>query len=192
MDDYYVHETACVDEGARIGKGTRIWHFCHIMPRAEIGENCILGQNTFVGSGVKIGNHCKIQNNVSVYEGVTLEDGVFCGPSCVFTNVIDPRSFYPKGGKYVPTLVRRGATIGANATILCSITIGEHAFIGAGSTVTADVPDYALVYGVPAKIRGWVCNCGAKLSFHDGKSRCTQCGNAFTLSPPATVTPAIH
>ena len=192
MADYFVHESAYIDEGVRIGEATSIWHFCHIMSQAEIGENCVLGQNTFVGRGVKIGDNCKIQNNVSVYEGVTLEDGVFCGPSCVFTNVLDPRSFYPKGGQYVSTLVRRGATIGANATILCGITIGAHAFVGAGSVVTTDLPDYALAYGTPAKVRGWMCQCGKKLTFQDGTARCVQCHRSFNLSSSGTVLMTEH
>jgi UDP-2-acetamido-3-amino-2,3-dideoxy-glucuronate N-acetyltransferase len=182
MSEYFVHESAYVDEGVSIGKGTRIWHFCHIMAGAKIGENCTLGQNTFVGRGVKIGNSCKIQNNVSVYEGVTLEDGVFCGPSCVFTNDPNPRALYSKGSQYLPTLVRCGASIGANATILCGITIGRQALIGAGSVVTADVPDYAIVYGVPAKVQGWICECGTKLSFKNGEACCSACGRELVFS----------
>ena len=187
MSDYYVHESTYVDDGVRIGNGTRIWHFCHIMSGAEIGENCNLGQNVFVGRGVQIGDRCKIQNNVSVYEGVRLEEGVFCGPSCVFINDLNPRSLHPKGGHYVPTLVRRGATIGANATIVCGVTIGEHAFIGAGSVVTTDVPGYALVYGTPARVSGWMCECGTRLSFDNGRATCTQCHRSFTFSAPAKV-----
>ena len=188
MGDYYLHESSLVDAGAQIGKGTMIWHFCHIMPGAEIGENCTLGQNIFVGQGVKIGNNCKIQNNVSVYEGVTLEDGVFCGPSCVFTNDLNPRANFPKGGRHLSTLVRRGTSIGANATIVCGITIGEYAFIGAGSVVTADVPSYALAYGVPAKVRGWACECGTKLHFLQNSTCCSLCHRRFTFAPPSTVT----
>lgn len=182
MVDYFVHESAWIDKGARIGKGTKVWHFCHIMPSAEIGENCTLGQNTFIGQGVKIGNNCKIQNNVSVYEGVTLEDGVFCGPSCVFTNDLNPRALYPKGGRFVLTVVRHGASIGANATIICGVTIGRHAFVGAGSVVTRDVSDYALVRGVPAKFHGWVCECGTKLVVRSGSVRCHTCQREFCLS----------
>lgn len=187
MADFFLHESSYVDEGARIGMGSRIWHFCHIMADAVIGESCNLGQNTFIGRGVRIGSNCKIQNNVSIYEGVTLEDGVFCGPSCVFTNVPNPRATYPRGGEYVPTLVRQGATIGANATIVCGVTIGRHAFVGAGSVVTTDVPDYALVYGVPAKHRGWMCECGTALAFEGSGCRCSQCGREYALEPPDKV-----
>ncbi|MBI4202477.1 MAG: N-acetyltransferase [Chloroflexi bacterium] len=187
MSDFYVHESSILDPGVRVGKGTRIWHFCHIMSGAEIGEDCNLGQNTFVGRNVKIGNKCKIQNNVSVYEGVTLEDGVFCGPSCVFTNDLNPRALYPKQGDYVPTLVRHGASIGANVTIVCGVTIGRWAFIGAGAVVTNDVPDYALVYGVPAQLRGWVCECGVKLEFKGSEAVCTACERSYVLSPHGTV-----
>ena len=188
MVDYFVHESAYVDESVRIGKGTRIWHFSHVMPGAEIGDHCTLGQNVYVGRGIKIGPYCKIQNNVSVYEGVTLEEGVFCGPSCVFTNVRNPRSLNPVHGRYVSTLVRHGATIGANATIICGVTIGQYAFIGAGSTVTGDVPDYALAYGVPARVHGWVCRCGERLSFEEEQTRCSHCSRSFTFSAPSTVT----
>ena len=179
MTNYYIHESSIIDPGVRIGNGTKIWHFCHVMTDAEIGENCTLGQNIFVGRDVKIGNNCKIQNNVSVYEGVTLEDEVFCGPSCVFTNDNNPRSVYSKGGKFLPTTVRRGATIGANATIVCNTTIGRHAFIGAGSVVTKDVPDYGLVYGVPGELHGWTCECGSKLNFAGASAVCSECSLAF-------------
>ena len=161
--NFYVHETSVVEPGAEIGTGTKIWHFCHIMPRAVIGKNCILGQNVFIGSGVKIGNGVKIQNNVSVYEGVILEDGVFCGPSATFTNVINPRSEIERKEEFRKTLIRRGATLGANSTILCGVTIGSYAMVGAGAVVTKDLPDYALAYGVPCQVRGWVCVCGNSL-----------------------------
>ena len=188
MSAPFVHPTSIVDDGVSIGDGTRIWHFCHVMPEAEIGSQCNVGQNVFVGRGVKIGNNCKIQNNVSVYEGVTLEDGVFCGPSCVFTNDPNPRAMYPKSAdSYPPTLVRRGASIGANATIVCGVTIGAHAFIGGGSVVTSDVPGYALVYGVPARLHGWMCECGSRLEFEGPDSRCPACQREFTLSSPDTV-----
>lgn len=183
MLDYFVHPSSYVDEGAKIGKGTKIWHFCHIMSGAEIGENCTLGQNVFVQSNVKIGNFCKIQNNVSIYEGVILEDYVFCGPSMVFTNVKDPRCKYPQRGSehYIKTLVREGASIGANATIVCGTTIGRHAFIAAGAVVTKDVPDYALMIGVPARLKGWVCECGKILPEFKEQVQCPRCGFKYRL-----------
>lgn len=156
----FIHESAYVDEGAKIGKGTKIWHFCHVMPGAVIGERCNLGQNVVVMPGTRLGNNVKVQNNVSVYEGVELEDDVFCGPSMVFTNVLNPRSHVSRKHEYQRTLVRRGASIGANATILCGVTIGEYAFVGAGAVVTNDVRDFELVIGVPARSKGWICQCG--------------------------------
>jgi len=156
----FIHPTAFVDDGAVIGAGTKIWHFVHVMPGAVIGAECSLGQNVFVADRVRIGDRVKIQNNVSVYEGVTLEDGVFCGPSAVFTNVFNPRAEVERKDEYRPTLVRRGASLGANCTIVCGNTIGAFAFIGAGAVVTSDVPDHALMVGVPARRRGWVCACG--------------------------------
>jgi len=175
-NDYFVHPTAVVDPGAKIGKGTKIWHFSHIMGGAEIGENCVIGQNCFVGARAKLGNNVKLQNNVSVYDLVTLEDGVFVGPSAVFTNDLNPRAPYPKGGKWLPTLVKKGATIGANATILSNLTIGKWAFVGAGAVVTRDVPDYALVVGVPARVVGWMCECGNRIEFDDkGNGKCIKC-----------------
>jgi UDP-2-acetamido-3-amino-2,3-dideoxy-glucuronate N-acetyltransferase len=180
---YYVHPSAYVDQPCTIGDGTKIWHFCHIMPHAQIGRNCILGQNVFIASGVKIGDNVKIQNNVSVYAGVELEDDVFCGPSCVFTNVINPRAQIVRRDEYLPTLVRRGATIGANATIICDVTIGRYAFIGAGAVVRGDVPDYALMLGVPAKQHGWMSRHGYRLSLPDaeGIMRCPQSGWRYQL-----------
>ena len=155
--DYFVHESSYIDENVRIGKGTKIWHFCHIQEGAKIGENCSFGQNVNVSNNVIIGNECKVQNNVSIYEGVELEDGVFCGPSCVFTNDLSPRARYPKGkAGYKRTLIKEGASIGANATIVCGNVIGKYSMIAAGAAVTKDVPDYALVAGVPAKIIGKV------------------------------------
>ena len=155
--DYFVHESSYIDENVRIGKGTKIWHFCHIQEGAKIGENCSFGQNVNVSNNVIIGNECKVQNNVSIYEGVELEDGVFCGPSCVFTNDLSPRARYPKGkAGYKRTLIKEGASIGANATIVCGHVIGKYSMIAAGAVVTKDVPDYALVAGVPAKIIGKV------------------------------------
>ncbi len=161
---YFVHSSAFVDEPCRIGKDTRIWHFCHIMKDATIGRDCILGQNVFVASHVVIGNNVKIQNNVSLYTGVELEDDVFCGPSCVFTNVVNPRSQIVRRDRYQQTLVRSGATIGANATLLCGATIGRYAFVGAGAVIRGDVPDYALMLGVPARQRGWMSRHGHRLS----------------------------
>jgi UDP-2-acetamido-3-amino-2,3-dideoxy-glucuronate N-acetyltransferase len=174
-----IHPTAVVDPGAVIGEGTRIWHFCHIGPAARIGRDCVLGQNVYVGRAI-LGDRCKIQNNVSVYDAVVLEDGVFCGPSMVFTNVVNPRALVERKHEFRPTLVRRGATIGANATILCGVTIGVHAFVGAGAVVTRDVPDHALVVGNPARRTGWMCACGIKLA-GAGKVRCTACGTTYSI-----------
>lgn len=187
--DYFVHPSSYVDEPCEIGAGTRIWHFCHIMAGARIGERCNLGQNVFVGSGVVIGNNVKIQNNVSVYPGVELEDDVFCGPSCVFTNVINPRSQIVRHHEYRRTLVRRGATIGANATIVCGVTIGRYAFIGAGAVVTSDVPDYALMVGVPARRRGWMSRHGHRLPEPDadGIMVCPQSGWRYREVEPGVV-----
>jgi UDP-2-acetamido-3-amino-2,3-dideoxy-glucuronate N-acetyltransferase len=163
MNKTFIHETAIVDSGAEIGEGTKIWHFCHVMGSAEMGENCILGQNVFVGNNAKLGNNVKVQNNVSVYEGVICEDDVFLGPSIVFTNVVNPRSFVERKNQFKTTLVKKGATIGANATILCGVTLGEYCFIGAGAVVTNDVKPFALMTGVPAKQTGWVSRTGAVL-----------------------------
>lgn len=182
MTDYFVHQSSYVDDGAKVGKDTKIWHFCHVMPGAAIGERCSLGQNVVVMSGVKIGNNVKIQNNVSIYEGVELEDDVFCGPSCVFTNVINPRSHVSRKAEYQRTWVRRGASIGANATIVCGVTLGAFAFVGAGAVVTTDVPDYALVVGVPAKQVGWACACGVRLIVRHGEATCSACGRAYRES----------
>jgi UDP-2-acetamido-3-amino-2,3-dideoxy-glucuronate N-acetyltransferase len=182
MSDYFVHESAFVDDGAQVGAGTKIWHFCHVMPGAVIGESCSFGQNVFVANKVKIGNHVKVQNNVSIYEGVILEDYVFCGPSMVFTNVKTPRSAYPRNtsADYATTLVKYGASIGANATVVCGVTIGEWAFVAAGAVVTRDVPPHALVMGMPAEIMAWVCECGAKLWFEDSdEAVCTECGKTY-------------
>lgn len=158
------HPTAVIDEDVSIGAGTKIWHFSHVLKDTCIGRQCTIGQNVVIGPHVRIGDGCKIQNNVSVYQGVTLEDEVFCGPSIVFTNVFTPRAAIPKMHELRPTLVQKGASIGANSTIVCGITIGRYAFVGAGSVVTRDVPSYALVYGNPARLRGWVCVCGEKLN----------------------------
>ncbi len=182
MADYFVHESSYVDQGAQIGKGTKIWHFCHIMPGAVIGERCNLGQNVVVMGGTRLGDNVKVQNNVSIYEGVELEDDVFCGPSCVFTNVMNPRSHVSRKHEYRKTLVRRGATIGANATIVCGATLGEYAFIGAGAVVTSDVPAYALMVGVPARRAGWMCQCGERLSLTGGTGSCAACGATYEES----------
>jgi UDP-2-acetamido-3-amino-2,3-dideoxy-glucuronate N-acetyltransferase len=182
MPDYFAHSSSFIDDGATIGAGTRIWHFCHIMPGAVLGQRCNLGQNVVVMPGVRIGNDVKIQNNVSVYEGVTLEDEVFCGPSCVFTNVINPRSHLSRKAEYLPTLVRRGATIGANATVICGATIGEWAFIGAGAVVRGSVPAYALMLGVPARQVGWMCRCGVRLEVQRGLATCASCGSRYRES----------
>ena len=159
----FIHESSYVDDGASVGDGTKIWHFCHVMPGAIIGERCSLGQNVVVMPGTRIGDNVKIQNNVSIYEGVEIEDDVFCGPSMVFTNVINPRSAVSRKHEYQRTLVRRGATIGANATVVCGVTLGEYAFVGAGAVVTKDVGAFALVTGVPARQVGWMCRCGERL-----------------------------
>jgi UDP-2-acetamido-3-amino-2,3-dideoxy-glucuronate N-acetyltransferase len=174
----FVHESAYVDDGARIGAGTRVWHFCHVLGGAVIGERSSLGQNVVVMNGTRIGNNVKIQNNVSIYDGVELEDDVFCGPSMVFTNVINPRSHVSRKNEYRRTLVRRGASIGANATIICGVTLGEYAFIGAGAVVSSDVSDYALMVGVPARRIGWMCQCGERLP-DSGRGECAVCGSTY-------------
>jgi UDP-2-acetamido-3-amino-2,3-dideoxy-glucuronate N-acetyltransferase len=177
--DVFIHETACVEEPMEISEGTQVWHYSHIMSGVKVGRNCILGQNVFIGSGAVLGDRNKIQNNVSVYDGVVLEDDVFCGPSMVFTNVFNPRSFISRKKEFRKTVVRKGATIGANATIVCGNEIGQYALIGAGSVVTNDIPDYALVYGNPGKIKGWVCQCAAGITFRSGKAVCQACGKKY-------------
>jgi UDP-2-acetamido-3-amino-2,3-dideoxy-glucuronate N-acetyltransferase len=172
--EYTVHETAIIDEGAEIGSGSRVWHWVHVCAGAKIGENVSLGQNVFVGNKVNIGNKCKIQNNVSIYDDVTLEEGVFCGPSMVFTNVYNPRSLIERKDEYLQTLVRKGATLGANCTIVCGITIGEYAFVGAGALINKNVKPYALMVGVPAKQIGWMSQYGKKLDL-------PQTGHAETI-----------
>ena len=186
MADYFKHESAYIDKGAFVGKETMIWHFCHIMSGARIGRNCTLGQNVFVHSNVTIGSYCKIQNNISVYEWVVLEDYVFCGPSMVFTNIRGPRCKYPHRGTafYVSTRVREGATIGANATIVCENSIGKHAFIAAGAVVTRDVADFALMAGVTARRISWACECGVILPEVSKNVICPRCGLAYTLKEP--------
>ncbi len=178
---YYVHPTSTVDKPSSIGRGTRIWHYSHIMPEAQIGESCIVGQNVLIGSGVTVGDRVKIQNNVSVYTGVTLEDEVFCGPSVVFTNVMNPRSAIQHREPFQQTVVQKGATLGANATIICGITIGKYAFVGAGAVVTKDVSDYGLVLGNPGHICGWVCECGTRLHLTIDQTVCSNCQRAYTL-----------
>jgi len=180
MANYFIHDSSHLGDNTIIGCGTKIWHFCHIQSNSSIGENCTLGQNVYVGSNVKIGDNCKIQNNVSVYEGIELEDYVFCGPSCVFTNDLTPRCKYPKNNEIRPkTIVKYGASIGANATIVCGHVIGRHAMIGAGAVITKDVPDYALMLGVPARQAGWICECGEILP---GYYQCNQCGRKYQIS----------
>jgi UDP-2-acetamido-3-amino-2,3-dideoxy-glucuronate N-acetyltransferase len=182
--DYYQHPSAIVDEGARIGEGSRIWHFVHVCGGARIGKDVSLGQNVFVGNEVVIGDHCKIQNNVSIYDNVTLKEAVFCGPSMVFTNVYAPRSLINRKGEYLDTLVNRGATLGANCTIVCGITIGEFAFVGAGAVITKDVPAYALMVGVPARQVGWMSEFGERLNLPlkgDAEDVCPHTGVRYVL-----------
>ena len=176
--DAFVHESAYVDEGATIGAGTKVWHFCHVLGGAVIGERCSFGQNVVVMNGTRVGNNVKVQNNVSIYEGVELEDDVFCGPSMVFTNVLNPRAHVSRRHEFRKTLVRRGATIGANATIVCGTTLGEYAFVGAGAVVADHVQDYALVVGVPGRRIGWMCQCGERLP-DSGTGTCAVCGSSY-------------
>jgi UDP-2-acetamido-3-amino-2,3-dideoxy-glucuronate N-acetyltransferase len=188
--EYFVHESSYVDEPCFIGPGTKIWHFSHVMKNSTMGSGCNIGQNVVISPDVTIGNNVKIQNNVSVYTGCILEDDVFCGPSMVFTNVINPRSHVARKDEYKTTLVRRGASLGANCTVVCGTTVGRYAFVGAGSVVTRDVPDYALAYGNPARVRGWMCACGIGMEFGaDGRGTCEACGAKYTKSGEQ-VTPA--
>jgi UDP-2-acetamido-3-amino-2,3-dideoxy-glucuronate N-acetyltransferase len=184
IKNYFVHDSSYVDEGATIGKGTKIWHFSHVSKGAVIGEKCQLGQNVFVGGDVSIGNGVKVQNNVSIYDKVILEDYVFCGPSCTFTNVFNPRSEYPRDREkgFRKTVVGRGASLGANSTIVCGNNIGKYAFIGAGAVVTKDVPAYALFYGNPGRVRGWMCECGEKLEFGERSQASCKCGKEYRRS----------
>lgn len=183
MSEYQVHPTAVIDEGAQIGRGTRIWHFCHLMEGAVVGEDCNIGQNVFIDNNTHIGNRVKIQNQVSVYNGVTIEDDVFLGPSMVFTNVINPRSFIERKEEFQPTYVRRGATLGANSTVICGVEIGEYAMVGAGAVVTRSVLPYALVKGNPARQTGWVSKGGYKLQFDEfNKAVCPVSGDRYRLS----------
>jgi UDP-2-acetamido-3-amino-2,3-dideoxy-glucuronate N-acetyltransferase len=178
---YFVHESSYVDEGCQIGEGTKIWHFSHVMKGSVIGPACNIGQNVVVSPGVRLGRGCKIQNNVSLYTGVVLEDFVFCGPSMVFTNVVNPRSEVVRRDEYKATLVKQGASIGANATVVCGITIGQYAFVGAGAVVTRDVPDFALVIGNPARRSGWMCRCGVKLRTNGATTSCGACATPYIL-----------
>lgn len=184
--DYFVHESSYVDQPCSIGSGTKVWHFSHVMKNSRIGANCNIGQNVVISPDVAIGNNVKIQNNVSIYTGCILEDDVFCGPSMVFTNVVNPRSHVVRKNEYQPTLIRKGASLGANCTVVCGVTIGRYAFVGAGSVVTRDIPDYALVYGNPARQRGWMCACGISLEFSgnddEGLSKCRACGADYLKS----------
>ncbi|GAA4379256.1 acyltransferase [Hymenobacter koreensis] len=192
--EYYAHPTAILDEGCRVGAGTRIWHFCHVSAGAELGEGCSLGQNVFVADGVRLGNNVKVQNNVSLYTGVECADDVFLGPSVVFTNVRNPRSAVPRRHEYQATQLARGVTIGANTTIVCGVKLGEYAFVGAGSVVTRDVPAYALVYGNPAKRRGWMSRLGHRLQFDEkGYAACPESSEVYCLSSQSQlicITPA--
>lgn len=182
MSEYFAHSTACIDEGCRIGKGTKIWHFSHVMKGAIIGESCNIGQNVVISPDVVLGNNVKVQNNVSIYTGVVCEDDVFIGPAAVFTNVINPRSAYPRRDHYMKTLVGKGASIGANSTIICGLTLGAYSFIGAGAVVTKDVPDYALIIGNPGQFAGWMSKAGHKLSFDTkGYATCPETGEKYNL-----------
>lgn len=179
MDNVFIHESSYVDQPCEIGQNSKIWHFTHVMSGSKIGENCNIGQNVVISTGVVLGNNVKIQNNVSVYTGVICEDDVFLGPSMVFTNVINPRSHVNRKNEYRKTVVKVGASIGANATIICGHTIGRYAFVGAGAVVTKDIPDFALVVGNPARIAGWICKCGEKLQFNDNYASCSVCNGRY-------------
>lgn len=188
--NYFIHKSSYIDQNVKIGRGTKIWHFSHILQGTKIGKNCIIGQNVMIGPDVSIGNGCKIQNNVSIYKGVTLEDDVFCAPSCVFTNVYNPRAFIERKREFLLTLVKKGATIGANATIICGVSIGKYAFVGAGAVVNKDVPDYALVVGVSAKQIGWICKCGMTLKnfAKNGTVGCKNCRSIYKLEKDKLIT----
>jgi UDP-2-acetamido-3-amino-2,3-dideoxy-glucuronate N-acetyltransferase len=180
---FSVHESAYVDEGATVGEGTRIWHFSHVLPGARIGQNCVIGQNVSVGARAVIGDSCKVQNNVSIYDDVIIENDVFCGPSMVFTNVLTPRAHVNRKSEYSRTLVRRGATLGANCTVVCGHEVGEYAMVGAGAVVTRNVPPHALVVGNPARQMGWVCHCGERLHFAGGSAGCARCSRRYRERP---------
>ncbi len=188
MSEYFVHPTSIIDEACDIGEGTRIWHFSHVLRNSRIGKNCNIGQNVMIGPDVCIGSNCKIQNNVSVYKGVRLEDDVFCGPSVVFTNVLNPRSHVNRRDEFRETRIERGASLGANATVLCGVRVGRYALVGAGSVVTKDVPPHALVFGNPARLKGWVCWCGERLNFGGGDdTKCAACGRKYRCEGADTV-----
>ena len=182
--DFFVHESSYVDDGAQIGADTKIWHFCHVMGSVKIGERCNIGQNVFVAADVTIGDNVKIQNNVSLYTGVVVEDDVFLGPSMVLTNVINPRSHVSRKDEYKTTLIKKGASVGANATIVCGVTLGQYCFIGAGAVVTHNVPDFGLVYGNPGRVQGWMCQCGVRLEFEkvdeQEQALCSECGERYS------------
>ncbi len=181
---FQIHESSYVDDGATVGPGTKIWHFSHIMKNATVGRDCVIGQNVNIGSRAVLGDNVKVQNNVSIYDDVVLEDGVFCGPSMVFTNVINPRSFIERKSEYRKTLVKTGASIGANATVVCGVTLGRYCLVGAGSVVTRDVPDFGLVYGNPARQKGWVCRCGVKLV---QDLTCPDCDKSYRIEPDGSL-----
>ena len=182
VSDFFVHPSSVIDDDVKIGGGSKIWHFCHVSTGARIGANVSMGQNVFVGQGVSVGDNCRVQNNVSIYEGVTLEEGVFCGPSMVFTNVDRPRSELARGrAGFLKTHVKRGATLGANSTIVCGTVLGAYCLVGAGAVVTKNVPDHALMVGVPAKQIGWACTCGAAIEVHDGTAACSECDRTYNL-----------
>lgn len=185
--NYFCHESSYIDDDCSIGEGTKIWHFCHIMNGSTLGKNCNIGQNVVVSPNVVLGNGVKVQNNVSVYTGVICEDNVFLGPSCVFTNVINPRAHIERKSEYKKTLIKEGASIGANATVICGNTVGKYSLVGAGAVVTRDVPDYAVVVGNPAKVIGYVCTCGESLEFYNNESNCKACGNRYSMLPNGTI-----
>jgi UDP-2-acetamido-3-amino-2,3-dideoxy-glucuronate N-acetyltransferase len=190
VKNYYIHPSSYIDSDTKIGEGTKIWHFSHILKNSCIGKMCVIGQNVSIGPDVIIGDRCKIQNNVSIYKGVTIEDEVFCGPSCVFTNVYNPRAFIERKDEFRPTLVKMGASIGANATIVCGVTVGKYAFVGAGAVVKDDVADHAVVVGVPAKQKGWICKCGSTLRGYPAKSghvKCGSCGSEYRINKGRSV-----
>lgn len=181
----FIHPLAIVDEGAQVGEGTRVWAGAHILPGAQVGRGCNIGENCFIEGGVTVGDGVTIKNNVALYDGAEIEDDVFLAPSCVFTNVVNPRAFVPRKSEFKKTVVKKGATIGANAAIVCGHTVGCYAMIGAGAVVSKNVPDYALAYGCPAEVRGWVCRCGVKLEFSDGQAICPECGETYSLQDGA-------